>query len=105
VPDDDEDDAAEPGGLPTPSASDDLPADVEATLIQLVESARTAVREGRSDEAVAAVDTARTVAQNKLPDSERKDRLVHGCDRVADLAADDPPVAIEYAAAMRRRLP
>ncbi|GAA0257527.1 hypothetical protein [Halobaculum roseum] len=102
---DDEDDASDPSGLPAPSTPDDLPADVEAALTQLIESARVAVREGRPDEAVAAVDTARTLARNKLPDGERTERLVHGCDRVADLAADDPPVATEYLDAMRRRLP
>ncbi|SHH33720.1 hypothetical protein [Halobaculum gomorrense] len=102
---DDEDDATDPTGLPAPAAPDDHPADVESALTHLVKSARDAVREGRPDEAVAAVDTARTVARNKLPDGAWAERIVHGCDRVADLAADDPPVAIEYLDAMRRRLP
>mgnify|MGYP006274387795 CR=1 FL=1 len=102
---DDEDDTSDPAGLPAPPTSDDLPADVEAALIQLVESARVAVREGRPDEAVSTVETARTVARNKLPDGARTERLVHGCERVADLAADDPAVAGEYLDAMRRRLP
>lgn len=105
MPDDDEDDANDTAGLPAPADPAELPADVESVLTQLVESARVAVREGRPEDAVAAVETVRTVARNKLSDGERTRRLVHGCDRVADLAADDPPVAAEYLDAMRRRLP
>ncbi|MFC7136815.1 hypothetical protein [Halobaculum litoreum] len=103
----DDRDGSDAPGLPEPAAPDDadLPADVEAALTQLVEAARDAVRDGRTDDALAAVDTARTVASNKLPAGDRRDRLVHGCDRVADLAADDPAVATEYLAALRRRLP
>ncbi|MFC7098643.1 hypothetical protein [Halobaculum marinum] len=89
-----------------PVADDpDLPADVEVALVQLVESARVAVREGRTDEALAAVGTAETVAANKLPEGDRRERLLHGCGRVADLADADPAVASEYLDAMRRRLP
>ncbi|WP_321168143.1 hypothetical protein [Halobaculum saliterrae] len=103
--DDDEVERSDIPRLPAPVDPDDLPADVESVLTQLVESARVAVRDGRPEEAVAAVETVRTVARNKLPDGEHRRRLVHGCDRVADLAADDPPVAAEYLDAMRRRLP
>lgn len=91
---------------PEPAATDDadLPADVDAALAQLVESARTALREGHTDEALAAVDTADSVAANELPEGARRDRIRHGCARAADLAADDPPVAGEYLDAIRRRL-
>ena len=94
---------ADPEG--TDAVPDDLPADVEATLTQLLAAARTALREGRPEEARSAVDTARTVARNKLVAGEHRDRLVHGCDRVVDLATADPAVAAEYLDAMRRRLP
>jgi len=105
VSDDDEDETRDTARLPAPVDPDELPADVESVLTQLVEAARLAVREGRAEDAVAAVETARTVARNKLSDDEYTQRLVHGCDRVADLAADDPTVAAEYLDAMRRRLP
>ncbi|WP_348610572.1 hypothetical protein [Halobaculum rarum] len=105
MPDDDEDEARDTTRLPAPADPGDHPADVESVLTQLVESARVAVREGRPEDAVAAVETVRTLARTKLSDDEHTQRLVHGCDRVADLAADDPPVAIEYLNAMRRRLP
>ncbi|UIO98544.1 hypothetical protein Hbl1158_08210 [Halobaculum sp. CBA1158] len=91
--------------VPDGATPSDLPADVESALTQLVESARVAVREGRTAEALAAVDTAHTVAENKLPPGDRRDRIRHGCERVADLAAADPTVAAEYLDAVRRRLP
>ncbi|MFC6785456.1 hypothetical protein ACFQFH_05875 [Halobaculum halobium] len=105
MPDDHEDDASEPAELPAAVDPGDIPADAESVLTQLVESARVAVREGRPEDAVAAVETVRTVARNKLSDRRRAQQLIHGCDRVVDLAADDPTVAAEYLDAMRRRLP
>ncbi|WP_277553091.1 hypothetical protein [Halobaculum limi] len=109
------DDSTDPKGLPEPSSvddhrsarrdEDDLPADVNAALTQLIEGARTAIREGDTDDALDAVDTAATVAANKLPPGDRRETILHGCARVTDLAADDPPVAAEYLDAMRRRLP
>ncbi|QZX99575.1 hypothetical protein [Halobaculum rubrum] len=103
--DDDENEARDAARLPASTDPDECPADVESVLTQLVESARVAVRDGRPEDAVAAVETVRTVARNKLSDGDHRRRLVHGCDRVADLAADDPPVAAEYLDAMSRRLP
>ena len=97
---------ADPEGVDAADAvPDDLPADVESSLTQLIEAARTALREGRTEEALSAVDTARTVARNKLAAGEHRDRLLHGCDRVDDLATADPSVAAAYLDAMRRRLP
>ncbi|WP_435063918.1 hypothetical protein [Halobaculum sp. EA56] len=104
-------DSTEPKGLPEPTATprndvprDDLPADVEAALAQLIASARESLRAGDRGEALASVDTAETVAATELPDGDRRDRLLHGCARVADLAEADPSVAAEYLDAMRRRL-
>jgi len=102
-PDPSRDPSGGPGTEAGPDA--DLPADVESTLTQLLAAARTALREGRPEEARSAVDTARTVARNKLAAGDRRDRLVHGCDRVVDLATADPAVAAEYLDAVRRRLP
>ncbi|MFC7068349.1 hypothetical protein [Halobaculum lipolyticum] len=100
-------DATEPSSDPGPDGTDDatLPTDGEASLARLVESARTALREGRTDDALAAVERADAVAADELPEGDRRDRIRHGCARVADLAADDPPVASEYLDAIRRRLP
>lgn len=113
--DTDPEDTSDPKRLPEPSSTDDtdsrdhdeadLPADVTSALTQLIVGARTAIREGKPDEAVDAVDTAATVATNKLPPGDRRETILYGCSRVRDLAADDPPVATEYLEAMRRRLP
>lgn len=82
----------------------DLPPDVRETLGQLFAAADEAVRERRTADGLSAVESARTVATNKVPDEELRARLRHGCDRVAELAAAEPLVAAEYCRAMRDRV-
>jgi hypothetical protein len=88
---------------------DDIPADVRSSLAQLFEECETAIDEGDLSTARRTVASARSVATNKLPESDLREHLRHGCDRVEalldpeeDLEAD---AAVEYVAAMRRRLP
>ena len=81
------------------SADDDPvgdPTDVDAALADLIGCARERQRAGETDALVEHLDTIAAVAGNELPPGDRRDRLVHGCERVADLAGDDPPVAAEY---------
>lgn len=78
----------------------DLPSDVDAALAELVESARGYARAGETDALVETLDTLATVAGNELPEGDRRDRLLHGCERVADHAGDDYAVATEYLRSM-----
>jgi hypothetical protein len=80
----------------------DLPADVEATLLQLLAAAAADARCRDVDAVTAVVDTVSTVSRNKLPDGVLRDRLLHGCRRVDRLVADEPLVAAEYLEAMER---
>lgn len=88
---------------------DDIPADVRASLAQLLEECGVALEKRDLSTARETAGSARSVATTKLPDSELRDHLVHGCDRVESLL--DPQEEIEadaageYVAAMRRRLP
>jgi hypothetical protein len=84
--------------------SNDLPADVRATLAQLFAEAGEAARDGRTDVAVSALETAATVVENKVPEGELKRRLDHGCARAVATAESEPLVAAEYCAAMRERV-
>jgi hypothetical protein len=80
----------------------DLPADVEATLAQLLAEAAAAARTRDVEEVEAIVDTVRTVVQNKVPQEALRDRLLHGCRAVDRLVVDEPLVAAEYLEAMER---
>lgn len=91
---------------------DDIPADVEETLIQLLEECATALDGSEIVVARETITSARSVARNKLPAGDLRAHLLHGCDRVETLLdpeAEDEEVeadaAEEYVAAMRRRLP
>jgi hypothetical protein len=90
--------------------ADDIPADVRETLAQLLAECAAALEESDHATARDTAASARTVATNKLPESELRASLRHGCERVeALLEADDEGVeadaAGEYVAAMRRRFP
>lgn len=90
--------------------ADDLPTDALAVLSQLLAETRTALAEGDHETAEETVTSAETVATNKLPAGQRRDALLHGCDRVLALLDPDEgeaeaDVAAEYVAAMERRLP
>jgi len=80
---------------------DDLPADVRATLAQLFDEAAAAARERRTETATAALETAATVVENKVPEGDTKRRLAHGCARATETAAAEPLVAAEYCETMR----
>lgn len=91
---------------------DDIPADVEESLTQLLGECATALDGNDIPTARKTITSARSVVTNKLPSGELRDHLVHGCDRVETLLdpeAEDEEVeadaAEEYVAAMRRRLP
>lgn len=84
--------------------TEDLPVDVRDTLAQLFAEAGKAARERRTETALAALSTASTVVENKVPESDRKQRLAHGCERARATVADEPLVAAEYCEAMRERL-
>ncbi|WP_380675131.1 hypothetical protein [Salinigranum sp. GCM10025319] len=80
----------------------DLPADVEATLAQLLAEAAGAARRRDIEEVTAVVDTVETVSRNKVPAGDLRERLEHGCATVDRLVADEPLVAAEYLDAMER---
>ena len=52
----------------------------------------------------APVETAQTVASNKLPAGELRSQFTHGYDRALAIAAAEPAVAAEYVRAVDRRL-
>jgi hypothetical protein len=97
----DGDDEGGGGGDPTDPASD-LPADVEATLVQLLSEAAAGARRRDVEEVEALVDTVDTVAENKVPAESLRERLRHGCGTVRRLVTDEPLVAAEYLEAMGR---
>lgn len=76
--------------------SDELPHDVRASLDQLLAAARAAAAEGDDETARAALDTAETVATNKLPAGERRDRIRWGCAAALD-ALPNGDLAAAYA--------
>ncbi|TKX80973.1 hypothetical protein [Halorubrum sp. SD626R] len=84
--------------------SDGVPHDVRASLGQLLAEARAAAERGDADTARALLDTAETVATNKLPPGERRDRVRWGCATAAD-ALPNGDLAAAYAAAAAARLP
>jgi hypothetical protein len=89
--------------------TEDLPADVRDTLAQLFAECGTALEEEDIATARETIDSARTVATNKLPEGEVRAHILHGCGRVAKLLDPDDDIeadaAGEYVAAMQRRLP
>jgi hypothetical protein len=88
---------------------DDIPADVRETLAQLLAECAVALEEGDLSTARETAGSAETVATNKLPESDLRDHLRHGCNRVETLLDPAEEVeadaADEYVAAMRRRFP
>jgi hypothetical protein len=91
--------------------TEDIPPDVRETLAQLLSECGTALEAEDVRTARETADSARSVATNKLPESDLRDHLCHGCDRVVTLLDDgdeegvEPEAAAEYVAAMRRRFP
>jgi hypothetical protein len=91
---------------------DDIPADVDASLSQLLGECLSALEEDEIPTARETITSARSVATNKLPAGDLREHLLYGCDRVETLLdpdAEDEDIEVEaageYVAAMRRRLP
>jgi hypothetical protein len=61
--------------------SSEFSGDVMDVLGQLFEAGAAALDDGDPDTARQCLTSAETVATNKLPDSEFRSRLLHGCDR------------------------
>ncbi|WP_220222386.1 hypothetical protein [Haloplanus salinus] len=84
--------------------------DVMDVLGQLFEAGARALdgdagtAESRPDTARQILTSARTVATNKLPEGEFRDRLLHGCERALATLDDDAPVAAEHCRAMAREV-
>jgi hypothetical protein len=79
---------------------EDVPHDVRAALTQLLAEAQTAARADDIETATALLETAETVATNKLPPGDRRDRVRRGCVAAAD-ALPDAALAAAYAEAAR----
>lgn len=84
--------------------ADEMPADVRSSLGQLLAEARNYATTGDSDTAASLLESAHTVATNKLPEGTRRDRLQHGCLSACE-ALPDGALATAYIVAMERRLP
>ncbi len=82
---------------------DEIPHDVRATLSQLLDRAGDAARRGNDETAARLLGTASTVAENKLPAGDYRERVRHGC-TAARAALPDGVLAAEYAAATAARL-
>ncbi len=81
-----------------------MPADVRSSLGQLLSEARNFATAGENDTAEALLESAHTVATNKLPEGTQRDRFRHGCLSASE-ALPDGTLAAAYIAAMERRLP
>ena len=82
----------------------EMPPDVRSSLGQLLSNARQSARNGDHETTRSLLDTAGTVAENKLPAGDRRDRLRHGCAAAIE-ALPDGELAAAYVEAMERRLP
>jgi hypothetical protein len=82
----------------------EVPHDVRAGLEQLLAAAADAASDGDTATARATLDTAETVATNKLPTGERRDRVRWGCATALD-ALPNGDLAAAYADAAAARLP
>ncbi|MEZ3114634.1 hypothetical protein RYH80_01690 [Halobaculum sp. MBLA0147] len=81
-----------------------VPPDVHDVLAQLH---RAAIRHGETDDAetfTAAVETAETVVENKLPEGRVRETLRHGYDRASATVETQPTVAVEYVRSADRLL-
>lgn len=84
--------------------SDDIPADVHASLQQLLSEARKATTIGDGETAQLLLESAYTVATNKLPEGQQRVWLRHGC-QAAQQSLPDEALAGAYIVAMERRFP
>jgi len=81
-----------------------VPPDVRETLCQLFDETRERAND-QPETAYEQLDSARRVSETKVPASELREQLLHGCAAATDaLDENDPALAAEYAAAMARRV-
>lgn len=85
--------------------SEDLPSDVKVVLTQLIDAGETAIRSAEFDTARQTMTSVETVSQNKLPESDLREQLLHGCEQVhTAIDEEQSEAAAEYLRAMGRRL-
>lgn len=87
-----------------PDTPPPLPADVRDVLAQLLAEADDSVAAGEYDDTRAIIDTVETVARNKVPNSDERERLLVGCGTVRDALGSDDGIAQGYLRSMRRRV-
>ncbi|MXR50356.1 hypothetical protein GRX03_01875 [Halovenus sp. WSH3] len=84
---------------------DDVPTDVQTVLSQLLTASRKALDSGDTETCRRTISSVQSVATNKLPESERRARLRHGCERVQDLiGGDEAAAARAYVVAMESQM-
>lgn len=81
-----------------------IPDEVRERLLEELERAREQIRDGDADAASATVRRIAGIASEEVPDDDRAEQLLHGCEEVEYHAAEDPGVAVEYLRAMRDRV-
>lgn len=85
--------------------TDDVPTDVETVLAQLFAAGQDALEEESFDTCRQVVGSIESVATNKLPEGDRRARLLHGCERIRELLAENEvAAAAEYLRAMDAQL-
>lgn len=82
----------------------DLPAKTPPTLDALLAEAREHARKREVDDVERLLSEARSRIREQHSPGARRERLLFGCDRAEELAADEPLVAAEYLRALRERV-
>lgn len=80
----------------------DLPANT-STLARTFEEARERARQRDVETVEELLADARVTIYEEVPPGSRRERLLFGCDRAEQLAADEPLVASEYLRALYER--
>jgi hypothetical protein len=90
--------------LVTAVSEEKLPPDVRDTLCQLFEETRDRAHDDPAT-AYEQLDSARRVTETKVPETDLREQLLHGCSAATDaLDENEPALVAEYAAAMARRV-
>jgi hypothetical protein len=82
--------------------SGELPADVRASLSELLDRGAAAARRRDDGTVEGVVDSVETLAHHEVSDEETRAVLVHGCRRATQTMRSEPLVAAEYLEAMAR---
>ena len=80
--------------------NDEIPADVRAVFVSLIGDARENVAAGNVETVQSELESMDTVARNKLPPGDFREKFRHGCDQVSQVVTDDPATAVEYLRSM-----